>query len=104
MDTIFCCLLHFFIYYNYTTPILALDQFTNDIYINDIVISVGTLGSSIMCYFVIEVLPRKKMVYYSVFAASFLVMPMYLAANCKENCKLLKTIETIGIVLFRILL
>lgn len=50
-DTILFCVFHFFIYYNYATPILGLDQFTNDIYLNDIFFSLAALGSSIMCYF-----------------------------------------------------
>jgi hypothetical protein len=104
MDTIVCCIFHFFIYYNYSAPILALDQFSNDIYINDIVFSAATLASSIMCYFVIEVLPRKKMVYYTMFVCNFFVIPMYLAADCKDNCSTFQIIETVSMVLFRVLL
>jgi MFS family permease len=104
MDTICCCVFHFFIYYNYSAPLLALDQFSSDLYVNDIVFSTGTLCSAIVCFYLIGDLPRKKMVYFSTALSFIFVVPQYFASNCKDNCESVKIVETISMFIFRVLL
>jgi hypothetical protein len=44
------------------------------------------------------------MVYISVFISLFFIIPLFLAANCKVNCETIKTVETVSMVIYRVIL
>lgn len=101
LDVICCCIFHFFIFFNYCAPLLALDQFSSDIYLIDVIFSLATLISAVGSYYMIDDLPRKKTVYYSMALTLLLIIPSYFASNCGLQCHTIKTIQTISMFLFR---
>lgn len=44
------------------------------------------------------------MVYYSIFASQILIIPLFFSATCHQNCETIKTVETVSMVLYRIIL
>ena len=101
MNVICCCIFHFFVFFCFSTPLLALDQFSSDIYLSDIIFSAAVLISCAASYYMIDDLPRKKTVYYSIFVTLLLIIPSFFASNCGVQCQTVKKIQIVSTFLFR---
>lgn len=82
-NTVYCCLLHFFIYYNFSAPLLAVDQFTADVYLNEVIFSLASIIMCVLCYFFLDGLPRIKTTVCCTLLSCIFILPVYFASNCQ---------------------
>ena len=84
-------------------PDIAIKNYSLSIYTNGVVIGLAELLGNILCYFIIDHYPRKKIMYISQAICLLTSLPVFIFFSCSKGSCSAQTqiLQTVGLALFR---
>lgn len=102
--TIISLILHFLISLQFSAPELALKDYDLDLYLNGIIIGFSEVIAACLCYFIVDLYARKKVILLTQILAILITVPvLILAVSDGQGPLWEKLVQTGCIFIFRFL-